>query len=248
MKKKLLICAVLILVANFVFASDVVRFTVINSGYSDTRPISVGLDISATDSLDIELGEEELPNFGPPGGNWGAYIHIDDMSILEGYAWSRVDLRPYQNTDVFSISYHLKTFFDNGDTLSYEWTNLPQCVDSIILSDMIPETDDSINITELGYMAISNQYIEDWALVVYYNFTNDIKEVTNKVCVYPNPSSDYIRIENMPHIAKYEIFDILGRKLLSGENQNDDIYITDLEDGVYYIMINDKKSYKFIKQ
>lgn len=75
-------------------------------------------------------------------------------------------------------------------------------------------------------------------------FKND-KEVK----VYPNPTSDFIEIANVSDNASYEIYNVLGAKVLSSNLKlNKKIDVTSLVNGVYFINVNNSKSLKFIKR
>lgn len=68
---------------------------------------------------------------------------------------------------------------------------------------------------------------------------NDIKSMT----VYPNPTNDYLNI-NEKH--NYEIFNIMGQKVLNGNRKKIDV--RNLNTGIYIISIDNKVKYKFIKR
>jgi Secretion system C-terminal sorting domain len=73
----------------------------------------------------------------------------------------------------------------------------------------------------------------------------------NNNLVYPNPSSDFIKI-NTPENTSIAIFDILGKSIVEIENykSNSDIDITSIKSGIYFIELKNTKSYvlKFIKK
>jgi hypothetical protein len=73
-----------------------------------------------------------------------------------------------------------------------------------------------------------------------------------KVVVYPNPSTNFINVKNCPGV-KYEMFDIVGKKLKEGfvKEYNERIDISDLSNGNILIKLqNEDKVYttKLIKQ
>ncbi len=84
------------------------------------------------------------------------------------------------------------------------------------------------------------------------NLTIKNYETDNKFSVYPNPSSDFISI-NSNLISNIIVFNILGNKVLEIENyqQNNKIDVSKLENGIYFISINNiynSKTLKFIKK
>ena len=70
-----------------------------------------------------------------------------------------------------------------------------------------------------------------------------------KIQFYPNPVTDYITFTNLPYDAEIEVFDILGRKVLTSQDTHIDL--VDLSPGMYmYTVISEKKkvSGKLIKK
>ncbi len=75
----------------------------------------------------------------------------------------------------------------------------------------------------------------------------------SKIKVYPNPATDNITIECAENINKIEVFDVLGRKIISNENilNNTNVDITSLNNGIYFLIVhteNGNGEYKIIKQ
>jgi transforming growth factor-beta-induced protein len=79
----------------------------------------------------------------------------------------------------------------------------------------------------------------------------DIMENENNVfAIYPNPSSDMLNVASSD-AKEFQIVNVLGSVVKSGEIQNNSISISDLENGQYFIQIttnNTVQSAKFIKQ
>jgi len=78
------------------------------------------------------------------------------------------------------------------------------------------------------------------------------KDNSDFVRIYPNPANDYINI----HLADtynqitYKLYDVQGRILLSGEltNQHQQIDISNLYAGVYFIRFTDEKQINSVKK
>lgn len=72
-----------------------------------------------------------------------------------------------------------------------------------------------------------------------------------KGSLFPNPAKDYVNF-SLKTIESYMIFDALGRVVASDDLNNNQVYVGDLNTGVYFIKAMDasKKSqtYKFIKK
>ncbi|HOG19922.1 MAG TPA: choice-of-anchor J domain-containing protein, partial [Salinivirgaceae bacterium] len=75
----------------------------------------------------------------------------------------------------------------------------------------------------------------------------------NKIKIYPNPAKDNLTIECAENINEIEVFDVLGKKLMSNENilNKTNIDISSLNNGVYFLIVhtaNGNGEYKIIKQ
>lgn len=66
------------------------------------------------------------------------------------------------------------------------------------------------------------------------------EEIINKK-VYPNPSSNFIFLENQLN-SKYQIFDLFGKKVQSGSIESNRIDIKRLINGIYYLKIENDNS------
>jgi D-alanyl-D-alanine carboxypeptidase len=81
--------------------------------------------------------------------------------------------------------------------------------------------------------------------------TKDVNDFGN-ISVYPNPTSDYIRIKNKTGQAQISILDIHGREVYRNENYEDNslIEVADFEAGIYFVVTEKNGSYsskKFVK-
>lgn len=73
---------------------------------------------------------------------------------------------------------------------------------------------------------------------------------TNDLIVYPNPTTDFIQIENQNNlqISSIKIFDLNGRELLNNnEKTNHKIDVSFLSKGIYMLAIKTEKGIKNIK-
>jgi hypothetical protein len=69
-----------------------------------------------------------------------------------------------------------------------------------------------------------------------------IKNISGKIAIYPNPANDMINI-SVPEgfdAEKAEVFDMLGKRVMSLDQNFEDIDILHLEAGLYFIVIKDK--------
>lgn len=95
-------------------------------------------------------------------------------------------------------------------------------------------------------------------LIVSEGFINSIDSgplgindyIVNKIMVFPNPTSNYINIMSELPISLIEIFDLLGKRILTKKIQNH-IDVSHLQSGIYLVKIYSEKGQetkRFIKQ
>lgn len=73
----------------------------------------------------------------------------------------------------------------------------------------------------------------------------------DKLKIYPNPVNDILNVADTNNFSNYEIFNLLGSKIISGTITNGQIMVSDLTSGIYIIKIKDGNKIvtnKFIKK
>jgi len=71
-------------------------------------------------------------------------------------------------------------------------------------------------------------------------------EVSNSASIYPNPTSSILNIRSNSSMVKYSIFNLCGKKVLSGVGQQVDVSV--LKSGLYMLTLDDGSHLKFIKE
>lgn len=105
-----------------------------------------------------------------------------------------------------------------------------------------------------------NASVEVWKFVSRFDInglrtncspTSSIEDVDTELFrIYPNPSNGVFTISgDMESAVKYEVFSILGEKIMQGElsNQNNEIDLTSFKSGVFHVKI-DASVIKLIKE
>ncbi|WP_288447100.1 T9SS type A sorting domain-containing protein [uncultured Chryseobacterium sp.] len=69
----------------------------------------------------------------------------------------------------------------------------------------------------------------------------------NKIEIYPNPTSDFIRLTTHYSKGQYKINNLNGQLILAGEYNNKDIDVRELPVGIYFLNF-DNQSIKFLKK
>jgi hypothetical protein len=78
---------------------------------------------------------------------------------------------------------------------------------------------------------------------------DDFLETTTSLKLFPNPAIEYIQISGLFKEVNYTIYNILGKKVLTGNVVNDEgIYIQNLANGLYLLKFNNGNTIKFIKK
>ncbi len=92
----------------------------------------------------------------------------------------------------------------------------------------------------------SGSYYNEGLGTVIEELVTNTTEVTANELIYPNPASDYIRIESEKPIGQIRIFDMYGRITLE-EFGKSEINISRLISGTYFLLI-DEHAIPFIKE
>ncbi|MDC3129755.1 Omp28-related outer membrane protein [Bacteroidota bacterium] len=88
----------------------------------------------------------------------------------------------------------------------------------------------------------NNLYLDNIIIEAISSSTsnNIIKKSIN---LYPNPTNNFIMIEDFDNIKKYEIFDSMGKKVAIIESKKTDV--THLENGIYFVKLNGNSLKRF---
>lgn len=94
--------------------------------------------------------------------------------------------------------------------------------------------------------SLENCYQNDYPSNINVNTINRM----NNLIIYPNPTSEMIHIPDVSPQSHYLIYDVYGKEICTGKlNNNNDVNVSDLHSGLYYIRItlnHENYSGKFI--
>ncbi len=118
-------------------------------------------------------------------------------------------------------------------------------------------TFDSFNTNQAG--TYNATYTNTLGCLSFYDFTIKANEVITgisdkelKLTLYPNPTSDWITLSNVPSNCTITIFDLYGQLLITkkSESLNSDITldVSNLKSSIYLIKIGNAKTLKFFKR
>ncbi len=76
-------------------------------------------------------------------------------------------------------------------------------------------------------------------------FATDVKEVKEEeITIYPNPANDYLYCSAK---ARYEIDNLMGQMILSGEDASEGIHISSLSQGEYILVLKNNEETKRVR-
>jgi uncharacterized delta-60 repeat protein len=153
----------------------------------------------------------------------------------------------FDGYDNYSNVHDIMRLNTNG-TLDYNFSILPDNSVSDLMID-----NNSLYISgsfqNIGSTSINNvaKFNSDSFLDVEYP-VNDILE--DKCNIYPNPTLNSWKITTSKHIESVELFDLVGRKILSKNPMVKDFEVeaSFLPSGVYTMIINKKNVFRLIKE
>jgi hypothetical protein len=222
------------------------------------KTLYFGLDQTATDGIDIQLGESDLPPFPPIGAFEARWILPENNFNGSLSSWS--DYRyaagfPFSGT----LEHRLKYQSADGATIMYFSWDLPPEVTGL-LQDLVGGIVVNVPISGSGVYELTNfTAINQLKLFIYYNNIvtgvedEDIKPIAYKMAQnFPNPFNPSTTIKySVPEngIVNLSVYNLLGERvaklvnetLAAGEYQTvfdakelpSGVYIVKFESGNY---------------
>lgn len=78
---------------------------------------------------------------------------------------------------------------------------------------------------------------------------NDNFYASNKFKLYPNPTTNFIKISGLENTEEYTILNTLGQEVKKGSvSKNEKVYIENLTNGLYFLKFKNAQIIKFIKK
>ena len=189
-------------------------------------------------------GTQTVPNFSLEFQKWGG-IDIDSTFIQNGYSSPKlIDINGEYY--LFTGSYSGKIYLYNNidGNLNGIFTELNYLNNNVWEGEKISIAVSDINNDNQVDLIIGNQcgglaYFRGDSSII-----NSVSEIHRDIEVFPNPSSERIYIDNKKKETVF-IYDSTGRLVIISKNNNIDI--SNLQVGTYFIKISERKS-QFIKQ
>lgn len=240
MKIAILLFTILFSINSFAEFKNVATRLYIDTqrGYSLDRLV-FGIHKDATNSLDEELNELELPPFPPPEGIHAGFI-VYDTNQNEN-VMTYIDKRPYPKDERDTVDYVLQAFKGSGDLITFKWNPIGPDIVSAFIYDKVTEGKIiAINMKDSTSAFISNEFIERFLIKVVYSQSTQVSEFnsTDEPIVIPTIFSDNIKISKANSYNSFMIIDLSGRTLQTGNITEGEAEINTAEicSGVYMLI------------
>lgn len=216
---KVLVAIAMVVQATVLLGADITSI-VIPMEFRHITPISdithsftVGGHSQATDSVDSDLGEVEIPPFPPPGGTFYVWSELP----LTEHTWlDKLDLRPIPVQDTVTVYYRLGVNYLDGQ-LEVSVHQLPKGVDSAWIIDAYSDFPDFIvggRIEKNFKLTVNNPTIRKFIVMVWYNTKStsvSYPNVVRSVVAFPNPASSSVLIKSDRQMCEINLVDSYGR-------------------------------------
>lgn len=107
------------------------------------------------------------------------------------------------------------------------------------------------DVTEYNWNSSTSEWIKNNIEKYYYSGVttgNDVSELKNEVRIFPNPTKDYVTIENLNPNSLVELFSIDGKKLKTfNPDVSNALSMESLPSGLYFFKISNKSKVQVIK-
>lgn len=236
-----------------------------------TDPVGIGA-ISARSEYKAEeaasLAFDNLYSAGTQNTHWSKWLDGDGVPTTTNPSWIQIQLPAAVVVDKLAIvsanddfgrdpeNFNLQasndgnTWTELGSWSAQSWASRLQQKDFALSNSTayshyrlnITKNDNNVAMTQLcEIMLFGNENARKSAVL------STVKEVKNALRVYPNPAQDYISIDGLNQQAMVEIYNVHGKKV-SQKTYNNSLNVSDLPSGVYFLVVDKKKSLKFLKK
>lgn len=214
-------------------------------------------------------------------GGYNSTVRIDDFVVYAGgYDDTAPDVSTAgsisNNSGTATVSWTAPASgVDNGGYVVFKYSTQPNADNDPNQNGIYKVGSTTTNGTggltgTVAYIGTATTFNETYSAGTYYkvytvdkafNYSDEllISESTasvddvfaSKIAIYPNPANEFVKISSSVAIDKVEVFNLLGKKVLSSSKLNDNLDISSLSKGVYMIKLtsgNSVASKKLIKK
>jgi hypothetical protein len=225
-----------------VMAFSVDRITsplILKDSLKTFNKLEFGIRAVATDTVDLELGENyDLP--GPPPGGLHGYFRIFNPVRNETTS-SYLDYRAIPEIHGKPVVFTLHTFYI-VEYLQFQWQPFEkQYVDSAFIEDVYG-AGIKFDMIEQSEGRVDNPSITKYNITIWFSDkVADVAETKEDVLnVYPNPSDDVFVVESHFIGSEYKIYNSQMMMVNKGIIISDrfELDLSELNKGVYYFIID----------
>lgn len=208
---------------------------------SSNFPVTFGVDPLATDGIDNDLNERELPNLGDPMTLFAAFILPFNPDAGEQKTYT--DLRKSSDSSVYKRVFRLDFGLHRVGKARIIWTYpLPAGIDSVRLMDRRGAGKSvDILLDQKEQFIITNEFWDSFLLHVYFNSTAVpiFEEEEEKTHYTIRKSGSHITstdIKGSANSSYYTIHTIMGELVERQQIQGNEIELpTMIASGTYFI-------------
>ena len=201
----------------------------------------LGVAPDATEKMDSIYQEVEIPDFPFPAGIFTAVCLTYDSTEKKDIWSYRSIYGPAGDNKKFMVKYRFRVFYGYSNYVKMSWLALPPQIYSAIIMDSFGGYKFKVNMKEKMEARNDEILVENFDVLVYYNFTN--VGVNNQdediITVYPNPVQSYLNIYSDTSIKMIEVCNILGVSLFNiyMDGKEVKIDISNLPSDVYLLKL-----------
>jgi hypothetical protein len=245
------------------------RYTWMNSKLIQTQ---ICTNVSVPKLVITKIHYHPLP-FGADSSNDFEFIEITNNSSqivnTTGYYFRELGISyqfppnskigPYNsifivgNENVFEDFYRILAFGEFSRNLSNKSQKLVlsdaygNTIDEVTYMDTLPwpiDADGKGAYLELKDINSDNNIASNWRSTKTPLSVEGINLENERIVVYPNPTNNKVYVSsNLIQIESFEVFDLIGRSMLSGTKMNDGIDISSLSNNTYILKLKDDKGH-----
>jgi hypothetical protein len=166
------------------------------------------------------------------------YVTVDG-----GYSWNYLyDLESFITSIHSYKNYSYTGSFDNPEGIKINKNRVTKDNWEVGIDSKLYFLGGQTSKYGVTYLAVQNDTLSS-QIIKIQNVVTDIKEPNNiEVSVYPNPCADQLNIKADSRNLTYAIFDLEGRKKMSGALDIESINTTSLRNGIYFLALRDLES------
>lgn len=213
------------------------KIKVINSNGDTVKNKSLfGIKDGATNYIDKQFGEFGIPSLSTPDNALACAYRFYEPS-WEEKVLSYYDFRPDFANEKDSIVYKFEIAGIIHE-FKLEWADFPIGIKwAELRSTYISDKYNYFDMLKQKSIEVKNPAVTEFTIVLKnYNPSNSAEESLDDVILYPNPTSNYVKINSGLKISKVEISDMLGNSYPINFNENI-VNIEKCPSGVYNLII-----------